>query len=280
MKRIIVWLVACVALMAGCQGGRTESASAPADSAAADSSAADTLEQIIEETPMPKAADELFDDFFFNFASNRKLQAERIVFPLSTPEGTVEKSAWRTEHFFMRQGYYTLIVGSRRELNMVKDTAVSDVVVERISLQHSTVRQWMFKRIHGLWKMTAIAKQSLRANRDAGFLRFYQRFATDSVFQAESLCDLVQFSGPDPDDDFATMEGVITPDTWQAFAPEMPRTTIYNICYGCAPDAPDAAKPKGGSTRIFLMRGIANGLEMEMTFKRQGGKWKLQKLNT
>ena len=35
----------------------------------------DTMEQIIAETPMPKAADELFDDFFFNFA---RLYAQEI----------------------------------------------------------------------------------------------------------------------------------------------------------------------------------------------------------
>lgn len=273
MKRIILYVGVFTALMFGCRGGQTDGNTASNDTDTTDTAAADTLEQLIEETPMPKAADELFDDFFFNFAANRRLQSERIVFPLSTPEGTIEQKAWKTEHFFMRQGYYTLICSSRREMNMVKDTAVSEVTVERISLVHSTVRQWLFQRIHGLWKMTAIGKQRLRDNREASFLRFYQRFATDSLYQCESLCDLVQFTGPDPDDDFATMDGVITPDTWPAFAPEMPSGTIYNICYG-------PNKPRGGNTRIFVMRGIANGLEMEMTFCRKGGKWMLQKLNT
>ena len=36
------------------------------DSLTADTAATDTMETIIAETPMPKAADELFDDFFFN----------------------------------------------------------------------------------------------------------------------------------------------------------------------------------------------------------------------
>lgn len=31
---------------------------------------------------MPKAADELFDDFLFNFAASRKLQRQRVHFPL------------------------------------------------------------------------------------------------------------------------------------------------------------------------------------------------------
>ena len=39
----------------------------------------DTMEAIIAETPMPKAADELFDDFLFNFTANKKLQFDLII---------------------------------------------------------------------------------------------------------------------------------------------------------------------------------------------------------
>lgn len=53
---------------------------APSDSVEiVDTASVDTMEQLISDTPMPKAADELFDDFFFNYAANRKLQLERTV---------------------------------------------------------------------------------------------------------------------------------------------------------------------------------------------------------
>jgi hypothetical protein len=52
-----------------------------------DTTAVDSMEKIIEETPMPKTADELFDDFVFNFAGNSKLQRTRIVFPLPVITG-------------------------------------------------------------------------------------------------------------------------------------------------------------------------------------------------
>ena len=52
---------------------------------------------------------------------------------------------------------------------------------------------------------------------------------TDSVFQVQSLNSTVQFVGPDPDDDFQMMEGVITPDTWEAFAPQLPSKILYNL---------------------------------------------------
>ena len=74
--------------------------SASSDSVIADTQAMDSTEQLIEETPMPKAADELFDDFVFNFAANRKLQKSRIVFPLPVYHGKkltkkIEKNHWK-----------------------------------------------------------------------------------------------------------------------------------------------------------------------------------------
>ena len=47
---------------------------------------------------------------------------------------------------------------------------------------------------------------------------------------------------------------------------------IYNIYYG------EPKRP--GDRKIFVMRGIANGLELEMTFKHTDGKWVLTKLTT
>jgi hypothetical protein len=45
---------------------------------------------------------------------------------------------------------------------------------------------------------------------------------------------------------------------------------IYNITYG---------KPGAKSDKIiFVMRGIANGMELEMTFRQRGGRWQLMKL--
>ncbi len=107
---------------------------------------------------------------------------------------------------------------------------------------------------------------------NASFLTFYHQFASDKAFQEKSLASTVQFVGPDPDDDFNMMEGIITPDTWEAFAPQLPSKMIYNIIYG---------KPeREGDSKVFVMRGIANGLELEMTFKRKNGDWKLTKLTT
>lgn len=246
------------------------------DTTAVDTQAMDSTEKLIAETPMPKAADELFDDFIFNFAANRKLQFKRIHFPLPVYRNdkvvkTIDKMSWKMEHFFMRQDYYTLIFDNQKQMNLVKDTTIDHVVIEKVFYHKKLVQQFLFNRINGLWMMTSINYKPMYSNMNASFLKFYGKFATDSLFQAQHLHNPVKFSGPDPDDDFSTMTGDIEPETWPAFAPQLPHGMIYNIIYG--------QKYTESNQKIFVIRGIANGLETELTFRKVGGKWLLTKLN-
>lgn len=246
------------------------------DSVVADTQTVDSTEKLIEETPMPKAADELFDDFVFNFAANRKLQMKRVHFPLPVYHNdklvkSIGKRAWKMEHFFMHQDYYTLIFDNQKHMNLVKDTAINHVVVEKVFYAKKTVQQFLFNRINGEWMMTSINYKPMYSNMNASFLKFYGHFATDSTFQAEHLHNPVKFVGPDPDDDFSTMSGDIEPETWPAFAPQLPHGMIYNIIYG--------QKYAESNQKIFVIRGIANGMETVLTFKRVHGKWMLTKLN-
>ena len=246
------------------------------DSVVADTQTVDSTEKLIEETPMPKAADELFDDFVFNFAANRKLQMKRVHFPLPVYHNdklvkSIGKRAWKMEHFFMHQDYYTLIFDNQKQMNLVKDTAIDHVVVEKVFYAKKKVQQFPFNRINGEWMMTSINYKPMYSNMNASFLKFYGHFATDSAFQAKHLHNPVKFVGPDPDDDFSTMSGDIEPETWPAFAPQLPHGMIYNIIYG--------QKYAESNQKIFVIRGIANGMETILTFKRVHGKWMLTKLN-
>uniref|UniRef100_UPI003FEF11B0 DUF4348 domain-containing protein n=1 Tax=Prevotella sp. TaxID=59823 RepID=UPI003FEF11B0 len=59
-------------------------------------------------------------------------------------------------------------------------------------------------------------------------------------------------------------------EQWPSFAPELPKDMIYNIIYGNSYTE--------SSKKIFVIRGIANGLETELTFQKKSGKWKLTKI--
>lgn len=279
MRRFVFAVFAMALLMFSCTGKKAgQQGEMPADSVTdtTDMTETDTLELLITETPMPRAADAMFDDFIFNFVANKKLQKERIIFPLRKTENgkteLTEKDQWEMERFFMRQGYYTLFFDNDKEMELMKDTAVNEATVEKIQLKKNRVMNYLFQRIKGAWMLKEIRVTTLEQNPNASFLAFYQQFVSDSTFQIKSLNETVQFVGPDPDDDFNMMEGVITPESWEAFAPTLPTKVLYNIVYG---------KPTPeGNDKIFLMRGVANGLEMELRFKKVGGRWLLMKMTT
>ena len=282
MRHYFFLLAVFLLIFVSCGGSKTGTAT---DEEVADSvvardtmSAVDSLlaELELDNLPMPKAADELFDDFVFNFAANRKLQMERILFPLRmVTNGKVEsvgRQKWKMEHFFMHQGYYTELFDNERHMEVVKDTSVSQAVVEKIFFESQTVSQYCFRRLKGAWMLVEVRTIPFTESNNASFLPFYHQFASSSDYQLQHIGNEVTFIGPDPDDDFATMEGVITPDTWEAFAPQLPKKMIYNIIYG--------EPRKEGNSKLFVLRGIANGLELEMTFHRHNGNWRLTKLST
>lgn len=221
---------------------------------------------------MPKAADALFDDFFFNFVANHKLQLERVKFPLRVvTDGKVsqmQKNEWKNDHFFMRQGYYTLLFDNVKQLDVVKDTSVKDATVEKIYLSKKKIEQYKFHRIRGAWMLTEIETIALQKSHNASFLQFYDRFSRDEAYQLKSLHEPVKMTVPDPDDDFKMMTGDIYPEQWVDYKPQiLPKGFIYNINYG--------QRHKGGNECVFVIRGIANGLETQLTFKKMSGGWEL-----
>lgn len=248
------------------------------DSIEEDSVDEDTLSNMIAESPMSKSADELFDDFIFNFAANRKLQLKRVKFPLPVMKhgeqtDEIKKEQWKMDYFFMKQGYFTLIFDNLKQMEVMKDTSVNQVTVEKILFKNKTVKQYIFNRINGEFMLTSIVYQPIHESVNGSFLQFYQRFAVDSAFQVRSMNETVEFTAPDPDDDFGTITGSIVPEQWSAFKPPIiPKGNIYNIVYG--------QKHKRGNQKIFVVRGIATDLENIMVFRRQKSEWKLMKFNS
>ncbi len=272
----VAFAAVCLAVViAACSDKKPVEQPIPEKDSVVDTVVVDTMEEIIEAEPIPVAADELFDDFIFNFAGNRKQQLARIQFPLTFVKGetttTIERKDWKVDHFFMPQGFYTLIFDNHKQLDLPKDTSINHVVLEKINLLEGMVRQYLFDRERGTWMLTSLHEVPMEKHGDASFLHFYQRFATDSAFQSESLNDVMAFIGPNPDDDFEELAGNITPEQWPAFSPgELPSGQIYNIVYG--------GQRVNTKEKVFLLRGISNGQEMEMTFRKVGDHWKLFKL--
>lgn len=271
-------LMCCVAMMS-CNGVGKHSSQvdAPECDTVDSMSVEDTISAIIiEEKPIPASAEELFDDFFFNYASNNVFQKSRTVFPLKVYDGDsvvfVSKSEWTPGRFFADQGFYTLIFDNYAHMDKSKETAVEKVVVEKIMLNEQVVTNYDFSRNNGVWMLRSVSCSRVMDNPNASFLEFYRRFSADSLFQTANLKNPLYFEAPDPDDDFQRIEGLVTMDTWPAFAPDFPAGVIYNIVYS----------PVDGlsNEKIFVIRGISNGLESEFVFIREHGKWLLSKIIT
>ena len=275
MRSCLVVLAGMILLLQGCKNDKVAVVHVNTDTDTA--SVADTLVNQTEEEleqPMPVSAEKLFDDFIFNFASSKRLQMERIAFPLKVNSGykveEMAKEDWQMERFFMSEGVYTLLFDSEADMDKVKDTSIDEAIVEKIFLEREFVKQYIFNRENGRWMLSELRNQTLPKNPNASFISFYQQFVSDSAFQVASLNDEIEFVGPDPDDDFGEMEGFITPNLWEDFAPELPQGILYNIVYG--------RENSDSTSKILVVRGIANGMEEELTFTKKGGEWKLTKL--
>ena len=235
----------------------------------------DAMDSLISATPMPVTADELFDDFLFNFTANKKLQYERVMFPLQVTDGdsvtTIDRNDWNHERYFMKQEFYTLIFDDESQLELAKDTRLDSIVIEKINLQSKSVEQHVFRRINGQWMLSEIVLNNTYQSPNRSFLDFYEKFASDSLFQIQSMNEPVSTVLPDPDDDYSTIEGEFYPEQWPDFKPlDFPSDMIYNILYG--------QQYRKSRQKLFVLRGISNGLEAEMTFKQIDGRWKLVKL--
>lgn len=270
----ILIIATCVAIgtaTSSCDGRRNIPDTLLEDSLADDSLPEDSDDY---DAVLPQATDGLFDDFLFSFANNRRLQFSRVRFPLKVTrdshETTIDSQHWKTERFFMRQDFYTIIFDDEEQMECVNDTSINHAVVEKISLDNNTIERYLFDCEKGKWMLTSINYTTFNSSPNASFLKFYNKFATDSTFQMASINDPLKFSGPDPDDDFSVMEGMLLPEQWPSFAPDLPKGMIYNIVYG--EQEPDSR------TKILVIRGIANGLETELMFARKKDSWVLTEL--
>ncbi len=121
-------------------------------------SQADTLQTAeVKEEPKPMEADELFDDFIFNYASDDALQRQRTVFPLpyynrDTPS-KIEEEFWKHDYLFTKQNYYTLLFDKEEDMDMVGDTTLTSVQVEWIFLKTRMVKRYYFERKRGMWML-------------------------------------------------------------------------------------------------------------------------------
>ena len=238
--------------------------------------AADTLwiEEVEEEPIIPASADESFADFLYNFALDERLQLRRIIFPLpyymDSRKDSIVKENWVHDPLFSQQEFYTMLYDRLDDAELEKDTASTSVRIEWIDLKDRKMKRYYFERLYGWWKLEAIddATMPKEETGQEDFFEFYERFANDSLFQAERVVDPLPFVAPDPEDDFLILETTIQKSQWFAFQPKLPRKHLTNVNYG-------QRLEQKSRTRIIELRGFGNGFSNTLYFRCRNGVWKL-----
>ena len=236
---------------------------------------ADTLQEAeVKEEPKPMVADELFDDFIFNYASDDALQRQRTVFPLpyydrDTPL-KIEADFWKHDYLFTKENCYTLLFDKEEDMDMVGDTTLTSVQVEWIFLKTRMVKRYYFERKRGMWMLGAINLREMEKGENEDFVEFYTRFVRDSVYQSKHISHPLQFITIDPDDEFSILETTLDVDQWYAFRPVMPTDRLSNINYG-------QKNEDLSDTKILKVNGIGNGYSNIFYFRKRGKGWELYK---
>ena len=276
MKKLIAGAVA-LALLASCGNKRANldpfaSLTNEVDSAL---HRADTLHQSkTSEGPKPIEADESFDDFIYNFASDDELQQQRVKFPLAYYNGDepskIEKKYWKHDDLFTKQSYYTLLFDSEEDMDLVGDTALTSVQVEWIFIRTHMVKKYYFERVKGAWMLEAINLRQIEQGENEDFVAFYLRFVTDSVYQSRHIREPLEYITIDPDDEFSILETTLDLNQWYAFRPVLPVDKLSNINYG-------QKNSDYSNTKILKVNGIGNGYTNIFYFRRHRGEWELYK---
>lgn len=273
MRKTILWALAALAVSACGQKKTTidpfEQLTSIVDSAAYQ---VDTVPLLVVEEPKPIEADELFDDFIFNYAQDHELQLQRTKFPLPYYKEEsplkIEKAFWKHDDLFCKENAYTLLFDNEEQMDLVGDTTLKSVQVEWIFLKTRTLKKYYFEKLKGVWMLEAINLRKIATHESADFIEFYTRFATDSLFQQEHIAPRLQFVTIDPDDEFSILETTLDAGQWMAFSPQLPKERLSNIDYG------QHISPQS-HTRILKINGIGNGYSNLFYFRRQGESWEL-----
>lgn len=276
MNKILSGILLC-ALCASCGGKKA--AIDPFDSIthlvdSASRQGVDTLSSV-QEKLQPLEADELFDDFIFNFASDKVLQEQRTVFPLPYNEAgahkNITKKAWEHINLFPGQSYYTILFDREEDMELVGDTSLQKVQVEWLYLRKRMVKRYSFQKRVGMWMLCSIDYLPVgEKDGENDFISFYARFATDSVYQSQHICSPLKFITIDPDDEFSVLETTLDVNQWYAFRPMMPADSLSNFCYGQKNDV-------ASDSKILKVSGIGNGYSNIFYFRKRQGRWELYK---
>jgi hypothetical protein len=231
----------------------------------------DTLE-LFEEEDLPKSADELFNDFFYNYVSDARFQKLRTVYkPCVEVDDSLRGDSVSCSGEFRQLKVYDsffIIYEREEDLAFQKDTSLTEVVVERVNLESGVLEAFNFRRYNGKWVMNDVVSCSIEDTPNADFLSFYSVFSSDSVRRLDYVAEPLAFVMSTNDEEIDELVE-LSHDEWMELSSDMPIPSkeIININYGqtCI----------SNNNKLVLVEGVSNEHFLRYRFMKDNGKWML-----
>ena len=232
---------------------------------------ADPADTLLDEPPA--AADGLFDDFIYNFMSNRYFQYSRISFPLSRSvdgkQETVSADKWIFDALYAHVPLYAMVYASEAAVGCEKKLSLARVVVDKMDFNKNETVRYLFEKESGKWCLMKQEFYSSLASDGDDFWPFYKKFAADMSFQHAHIKNPFEFRTYDSDT-FQEIDGVLDVEQWPDFRPELPAGGVVSINYN--------QHYAGSATRVVVLTSASAGLSCTLVFKRHKGNWRLTRL--
>lgn len=229
--------------------------------------------------PYQMGLDGSFDDFVFAYAANKDFQAQRTLFPLlvidleENDSTLVEKMDWEPDSLFTAQSFYTILYDKEEDIDIVSQPDLIKAKVELIYLESKLTKTFEFAKEDGIWMLKDIKLDHLKKYHHEEFIKFYQRFATDSLFQSSRLVDTLEYVTSNPNDDFEILETTLLPKEWVKMHPMLPADKLLSMNYGQTNDPMSTVK-------ILAVKGIGNGFSNVFFFRlNKRERWELFKFD-
>ena len=266
-----IGVFASLFLIAGCFTGQNPQNNDDNDSIDIDSTITEL--DLYEKRKIPTSVDDNFEDFFYAFVTEQEFMMQRILFPLEDydPEYTtyIDKDQWEDNDVFANEQLYTFIYSNDKDIELLKNSTLSSVRLQWVTLDSCLINCYDFRKEDGLWRLTKLERIELQESYYDDFINFYKKFVNDKDFQVESISYPIQLksSGSSEMDEGGDLE--LYPDDWMKFQQEVPlpdkRIVIMDYNQTVTWDAPVN----------MLIRGITNEMYINYHFERNNGQWKL-----
>lgn len=229
----------------------------------------DTL-VLVQDKPLPESVDELFGDFFYNFATDELFARSRVRFPLRSranpDEEFITREQWVEQLPMQGRECVALIYEREGDLEVQQDTTLRQVQVWQIYLGEHREECYYFLKVDGRWLLRDYDVLDWSTTPLGGFLDYLAQMSADTLMYADYVRFPLQWVMVS-DDGEETITEELWAEDWDELREEIPLPEGELLCI-------DYGQPALSENRkVVSMEGLSSGLFIKYKFDRVGGRW-------